>query len=179
MSNQTIAPPQWGQAPTPPQPTPKQHKSGWIHRNVGIILGATALVLSVIALSANGAPGPQGAQGIQGPQGAPGPQGIQGPAGATGKAGTTVAPAPKVTTAPKPAPAAEFGEGIYKVGTDISPGTYKGTVQGGAGYWARLSSSDTADILANDLKESGTMYLTVRSSDKYIEISGVTFTKVG
>jgi hypothetical protein len=38
--------------------------------------------------------------------------------------------------------------------------------------------SDTSDILANDLKTTGTMYLTVRSSDKYIEISGVTFTQV-
>jgi hypothetical protein len=174
MSNQTIAPPQWEQAPTPQQPTPKQPRSGWIHRNVGIILGATALVLSVIALNGNGAPGPRGEQG---PQGVQGSQGIQGAAGATGKAGT-VAPAPKVTTAPKPAQAAEFGEGIYKVGTDISPGTYKGTVVDGNGYWARLSSSDTADMIANDLKEKGTMYLTVRSSDKYIEISGVTFTKV-
>ena len=53
-----------------------------------------------------------------------------------------------------------------------------GTVEDGNGYWARLSSSDTSDILANDLKTTSTMYLTVRSSDKYIEISGVTFTKV-
>jgi hypothetical protein len=177
MSNQTIAPPQWEQAPTPQPPTPKQPRSGWIRRNLGIILGATALVLSVIALNGNGAPGPRGAQGVQGPQGIQGSQGVQGAAGATGKA-STVAPAPKVTTAPKPAPAAEFGEGVYKVGTDISPGAYKGTVEDGNGYWARLSSSDTSDILANDLKTTGTMYLTVRSSDKYIEISGVTFTKV-
>jgi hypothetical protein len=53
-----------------------------------------------------------------------------------------------------------------------------GTVEDGNGYWARLSSSDTSDIHANDLKTTSTMYLTVRSSDKYIEISGVTLTKV-
>jgi hypothetical protein len=78
-----------------------------------------------------------------------------------------------VTTAPKPAPAAEFGEGVYKVGTDISPGAYKGTVEDGNGYWARLSSSDTSDILANDLKTTSTMYLTVRSSDNPLSHCGL------
>jgi hypothetical protein len=147
----------------PPQPWhhPRRHRAGAIGHRAERERGSRSA----------GRAGHPGATSIQGSQG------VQGPAGATGKAGT-VAPAPKVTTAPKPAPAAEFGEGIYKVGTDISPGTYKGTVQDGNGYWARLSSSDTSNILANDLKEKGTMYLTVRSSDKYIEISGVTFTKV-
>jgi hypothetical protein len=95
---------------------------------------------------------------------------------ATAEPVTTAAPA---TTKPKPAPAAEFGEGTYKVGTDIKPGLYKATVTSGMGYWARLADPDGNNILANDVKASGTMYLRVRSSDRYIEISGATFHKVG
>jgi hypothetical protein len=42
----------------------------------------------------------------------------------------------------------------------------------GHGYWARLRSEDTTDIIANDLKDSGPMYVRVHSSDKYIEFDG-------
>jgi hypothetical protein len=87
--------------------------------------------------------------------------------------------APTAPTKPKPAPAPEFGEGTYKVGVDIKPGLYKATVTSGMGYWARLADPDGNNILANDVKTSGTMYLRVRSTDKYIEISGTTFHKVG
>jgi len=48
-----------------------------------------------------------------------------------------------------------------------------GTVEDGNGYWARLSSSDTSDILANDLKTTSTMYLTVRSSDNPLSHCGL------
>lgn len=89
----------------------------------------------------------------------------------------TVAPTTKPK--PKPAPAPEFSDGVYKVGTDIDPGLYKATVTSGMGYWARLADPDGNNILANDVKESGTMYLRVRPTDKYIEISGATFVKVG
>jgi hypothetical protein len=89
---------------------------------------------------------------------------------------TTTSP---TSPAPAPAPAAEFGEGVYKVGTDIQPGLYKAEIPDGqSGYWARLSSEDHGDIIANDFKESGSMYLRVQPSDKYIEITGVTFHKV-
>jgi hypothetical protein len=69
---------------------------------------------------------------------------------------------------------------VYRVGVDIQPGLYKATVTSGMGYWARLSGPDTAnDVITNDVKERGTMYLRVRSTDKYIEIVGTTFTRVG
>jgi hypothetical protein len=90
---------------------------------------------------------------------------------------STATTAPSATNAPSK-PALTFGEGVYKVGVDIEPGLYKAAVTSGNGYWARLRSPDTTDIIANDLKTDGTMYLRVLSSDKYIEISGVTFTKV-
>jgi hypothetical protein len=91
---------------------------------------------------------------------------------------TLAGQAPPTTAKPKPA-APTFGEGVYKVGVDIQPGLYKATVTSGMGYWARLADPDGNNILANDLKESGTMYLRVRSTDRYIEISGATFHKVG
>jgi hypothetical protein len=91
------------------------------------------------------------------------------------------APAPAPESAPRgPGPSGEgFGEGTYKVGVDIQPGLYKTTVTSGMGYWARLADPDGDNILANDVKESGTMYLRIRASDKYVQISGATFHKVG
>jgi hypothetical protein len=89
----------------------------------------------------------------------------------------------ETTPSAQPAPQAtakSFGDGVYRVGVDIQPGLYKATVTSGMGYWARLSGPDTAnDVITNDVKERGTMYLRVRSTDKYIEIVGTTFTRVG
>jgi hypothetical protein len=89
----------------------------------------------------------------------------------------------ETTPSNQPAPEAtgkSFGDGVYRVGVDIQPGLYKATVTSGMGYWARLSGPDTAnDVTANDVKERGTMYLRVRSTDKYIEIVGTTFARVG
>jgi hypothetical protein len=189
--------PQWGwqqppSPPTPPAPGARK-RPGWARRNLTTLLAGAALAVSVVGLvTPVGAdvPGTQGPQGVQGIPGPAGPQGERGPAGKNGKDGKdgvaapapeAAAPAPAPESAPAaPAPSGEgFGEGTYKVGVDIQPGEYKGTV-GGHGYWARLSSSDTSDIIDNDLKSSGTMYLRVRSSDKFIEISGdVVFRKVG
>ena len=42
----------------------------------------------------------------------------------------------------------EIEDGIWEVGTDIEPGTYR--AEGGSGcYWALLGSADTADIVNN------------------------------
>ncbi len=73
---------------------------------------------------------------------------------------------------------AEIGDGIYKVGVDIQPGEYRGTVSDGNGYWARLDRNQ--EILDNDLvtKTGASMYLRVRATDAYVEISGATFHKV-
>ena len=171
--------PGWGNPVTPPTP-PGPREPGWARRNLATLLAGAALAFSLIGL-ATGPQGPTGPPGPQGPQGVQGVQGIQGERGPAGPAGKA-APAPEAQApAQQAAPAtsaAEFGEGIYKVGTDIQPGEYKATVTSGNGYWARLSSTDTGDIIANDLKESGTMYLRVQPSDKYVEISGVVFHKV-
>jgi hypothetical protein len=180
--------PGWGDPVTPPTP-PGPRQPGWARRNLTTLLAGAALAVSVVGLvtpvDAN-LPGPQGPRGIQGAQGPAGERGERGPAGPAGKDGkdgsdAVAAPAPAPESAPEAPAGAEFGEGTYKVGIDIQPGEYKATVpEGGYGYWARLSSTDTSDIIANDGKDSGTMYLRVASSDKYVEISGdVVFHKVG
>jgi hypothetical protein len=164
--------PGWGDPATPPGP----REPGWARRNLATLLAGAALTFSLIGL-ANGAQGPAGPTGPQGPQGVQGERGPAGPAGKDAPAPEAQAPAQEAAAARS---AAEFGEGTYQVGTDIQPGLYKATVPDGEfGYWARLSSENTSDIIANDAKESGTMYLRVKASDKYVEISGVVFHKVG
>lgn len=113
-------------------------------------------------------------------------------AGSLSAGGAKVAPAAPAPVAaapvaPPPAPAAPSGpvssvpEGTYEVGTgegQVAPGKYRssGPPSGGMCYYARLSSDQTSDIIANDVKE-GPMLMTVRASDKYVEIRGCTFTK--
>jgi hypothetical protein len=82
------------------------------------------------------------------------------------------AAATTATTKPKPAPAPEttFSDGIYKVGADIKPGSYR-TVGGSNCYYARLRTDDNSDIIANNIT-SGPQRMTVRSSDGYVEFSG-------
>jgi hypothetical protein len=62
-----------------------------------------------------------------------------------------------------------FEDGMYIVGTDITPGTYKNS--GGEGcYWARLKGfgNTVRDIIANDLVDNPTI-VTIKSSDKGFE----------
>jgi hypothetical protein len=175
--------PGWGDPVAPPTP-PGPRQPGWARRNLTTLLAGAALAVSVVGLvtpvDAN-LPGPQGPRGIQG---APGPAGERGPAGPAGKDGKdAVAAAPQAPAAEAPATetptGAEIGDGIYKVGVDIQPGEYRGTVSDGNGYWARLDRNQ--EILDNDLvtKTGASMYLRVRATDAYVEISGATFHKVG
>ncbi|MFJ1759971.1 DUF732 domain-containing protein [Amycolatopsis sp. NPDC088138] len=84
------------------------------------------------------------------------------------------------TTAPSvPAgPATSVGEGTYKVGEDMEPGSYKATCTG-HGYWARLRDDSGNNIIANDLKVNGGPMRFTTKKGEYVEISGdCTFTKV-
>jgi len=61
------------------------------------------------------------------------------------------------------------GNGTYRVGKDIKPGTYVARPSGSiSGYWERLScaTGDFDCILAND-NVSGQTFVTILSSDKY------------
>jgi hypothetical protein len=63
-----------------------------------------------------------------------------------------------------------FTDGVYEVGGEIEPGTYK-TPGGADCYYARLRSDDTSDIIANN-SSTGPQTLRVRTTDKFVEFSG-------
>jgi hypothetical protein len=66
------------------------------------------------------------------------------------------------------------GDGMWIVGTDMAPGTYRTTVPGGNCYWARLRSFDGSvnSILANDLPGRGNAIVEIRPSDTGFETGG-------
>lgn len=70
-----------------------------------------------------------------------------------------------------------YGDGTYRVGTEIEPGTYRGTVIGEVGYWARLRSLTglVSAIEANDIVR-GPFVLTILPSDKAVELRRVILT---
>ena len=76
------------------------------------------------------------------------------------------------------APATSFGEGMYKVGTDIPAGTYKLTCTSEfSAYWERLSdaSGEFSSIIANGVF-SATAYVTVNNGE-YLNIDRCTAVK--
>jgi hypothetical protein len=56
------------------------------------------------------------------------------------------------------------GDGIYIVGTDITPGTYKNTASTNC-YYARLSAFDTQAIISNNNTDAVAI-ITIAASDK-------------
>jgi hypothetical protein len=80
----------------------------------------------------------------------------------------TTEPKPEATAPPEPT----YTDGTYEVGPEIKPGTYKTRAPAGSPcYWARLGDPDGDQIHANHIGE-GPMTLRIRSSDKYVELSG-------
>ena len=69
--------------------------------------------------------------------------------------------------------AAPPGDGSYRVGTDIAPGTYRTRQPVHGCYWARLSgfSGKFSDVKANDFA-SGFVVVTIRPRDRGFESSG-------
>jgi len=67
-------------------------------------------------------------------------------------------------------PNENFGDGTWRVGTDIEPGLYWTETKGC--YWARLSgfSGTLAEIIAND-NTSGPAYVTIIETDTGFESS--------
>lgn len=94
---------------------------------------------------------------------------------------TKTVPGPvKTVTAPPPAPAGVMADdGIYLVGTDIKPGTYRNGPEGDC-YWARLrnTNGDLDSIIANN--NGGNQVVTIKRTDKAFETSNCgTWRKVG
>lgn len=89
---------------------------------------------------------------------------------------TTRATLPPTTAAPTTAagPKTTFGNGQYRVGVDIAPGTY--VAPGGSGcYWERQATfggGSLGDIIANDLSRGGQVVVTIAASDKGFKTSG-------
>ena len=85
---------------------------------------------------------------------------------------TKTVPGPvKTVTAPPPAPAGVMADdGIYLVGTDIKPGTYRNGPEGDC-YWARLrnTNGDLDSIIANN--NGGNQVVTIKRTDKAFETS--------
>ncbi|MFC9283511.1 hypothetical protein [Streptomyces collinus] len=70
--------------------------------------------------------------------------------------------------------AAFGGDGDFRVGSDIRPGTYRTTGnRAGQCYWERDkdASGETDSVLAND-NVTGTSYVTVKAADKLFKSSG-------
>lgn len=66
------------------------------------------------------------------------------------------------------------GEGMYMVGVDIAPGTYRATSDG-SGYWARLknASGELGGIIANDNVLSSTSTIVeISPGDAFFETNG-------
>lgn len=86
---------------------------------------------------------------------------------------TKTVPGPHVTITQGPPQAASVmtEDGVYLVGTDIKPGTYRGGVGQPDCYWARLSNTDGSldGILANN--NGGNQVVTIKKSDKAFETS--------
>lgn len=82
---------------------------------------------------------------------------------AAAPAASTVTQTQTVTTTP--AAKASFGDGTWRVGTDIQPGTYH-TAGGDGCYWERSSSTSGSgdDIIAND-NASGPTTVTIAPTD--------------
>jgi hypothetical protein len=78
------------------------------------------------------------------------------------------------TTSGSPALGAAYGDGVYLVGEDISPGTYDGVVTGDLGYWARLRGTDgSVGAIAENAIVRGPFVLTITEVDTAVELWGV------
>lgn len=76
------------------------------------------------------------------------------------------------TPAPAQAAYATFGSGVFRVGRDIAPGTYRTRLPASGCYWARLSgfSGELRHIKANHFG-SGYMVVKIKSTDVGFESS--------
>lgn len=93
--------------------------------------------------------------------------------------GTTAAPPAATSTTPSPAATSAapkvkaWGAGMYKVGEDIAPGSYKTAGAEGGCYWERLKddSGSFDAIIAND-NIDGPGRLKIATTDKFVKFSG-------
>ncbi len=95
----------------------------------------------------------------------------------TAPAVTVTAPAPAAVTvtapaapaAPPPGPGASVGDGVYVVGQDLQPGTYRvsAAVTDGCYWQITKSGSNGDDIVQNDLPKGGFPQVTVKAGQDF------------
>ncbi|RZT27800.1 hypothetical protein EV649_1573 [Kribbella sp. VKM Ac-2569] len=148
------------------QPPPKKRRR-WVP---WVVAAGTFLLGLIIGTSgSNGSGSPTAGAGVPQPTVT---KTVPGPAGATvaGPTVTQTVPGPaKTVTAPPPAPKAAITEdGVFLVGTDIKPGTYRNGNEGDC-YWARLKNTegDLDGINANG--NGGNQVVTIKKTDKAFE----------
>lgn len=103
----------------------------------------------------------------------------------TSQSPTAAAPRSAAPVAVAPAaPAGSIGEGVWIVGSDVQPGTYRssGAPSGGYCMWSRHSSTAGGPfdaITASDGSKAGQMLVTIQAGDKLFRTHGCApFTKV-
>lgn len=81
----------------------------------------------------------------------------------------------KPTVTAKKGPRTVWGDGTYKVGSEIKAGTYrtKGDRDKVGCYWERLKSADgeLSSVISNDVPV-GPATVTVKKTDKFVKFSG-------
>lgn len=96
-----------------------------------------------------------------------------------GPTSSAAAPAanPATASAPAPDPADGIGDGVWLVGSDVQPGTYRsaGAVDGDYCMWSRHSSTSGGvieNIIASDGSFAGQMVVTIEPGDKLFRTKG-------
>jgi len=82
----------------------------------------------------------------------------------------------RATTATVSSTAKTVSDGTYLVGTDIRAGRYKGSVDGGSGYWQISRDANGNNIVAND-NPTGSFSVQVKNG-QYLTLSGATIKRV-
>ncbi|WP_167044899.1 hypothetical protein [Salinibacterium sp. ZJ454] len=77
-------------------------------------------------------------------------------------------------------PASQFGDGMFLMGTDVAPGTYRATPTSYC-YWARLSGvgGTIDDVISNGFTANPTVTIALSAGDRAVESSGCgTWTRI-
>lgn len=161
------------QTPTPNQPHPRRRWPWVLGIALAFFVGVGVGGASDTSNSAGGAPVAGDSPGI--PDGVP--LGMPEPVAPLAPVAPVEAPPPALPE-PPPGPATTIAEGVYVVGEDIEPGTYKTAGPSDRGtfgmcYWARLSdtSGDFDSIIANGSPQ-GPGTVTISPSDGAFDTSG-------
>ncbi len=133
---------------------------------------------TVAAQNTTGQTGPTGTPPSGFPGGGTPPSGMPGQTTSSSDSSTPTTTEAAATTTTTVAPTTstsladgQYGDGIYKAGTDLSSGLYKGTVVSGTGHWEITSDANGARFVASG-DPTGSFYVKV-TSGQYLRLTGV------